>query len=238
MESIAPVEETKEQVIDEVEEETKKFTSPEAGAERLSKLDPEILDALKLMTEDDIFSLFLSELKNKCNFLQSSQDSFSHERMWTQIVFSICMNFKREHFHSKVKLSHVPPKITAWFKDTNVVSILQTFVDISQQNGYAAKQVLMKLRETDPRSSKHQDTKELHLTQERFELLQNRYHDYVDLLKRCTGTWKPQKLRHPKHMKPSSDCRPEHFSGDKKSRFKDQRREHSHKDAGFKSYRP
>lgn len=49
------VEEKEDQIMDEVEDETtKKFTSPEAGAERLSKLDPEILGTLNILNEENI----------------------------------------------------------------------------------------------------------------------------------------------------------------------------------------
>lgn len=177
-----------------------------------------------------IFNLFLIELKNKCDVLQSSQEPHSYERMWTQIVYSICMNFKREHFNYKFKSpQHVSPKLTVWFQ-TDIVKVLQTFVDISQQNGYSAKQSLMKLRET----SKSQDTKDIHYLQEHFDKLQNRYHDYVDLLKRCIGTWKPIRVRRDDKY-PKMEHKPKHVSGDKKPRFKSQKREHT-SDASSKSF--
>jgi hypothetical protein len=178
---------------DENDNSTYKFSSPEAGAERLGKLPPNILSTLRSVNEEIIFDAFIVELKNRCHEHKNKLEKYSPERMWTQIVFSKCMNFRYQHFHSKPNsLENIPNDFLHFLRDSTIVNILQILVDVAQQSGFNAKQLLDGYN-TDTTFNVNQ--KDYNDARERWNTCQRHYYDYVELFRHCTGMWRPNKNR-------------------------------------------
>jgi hypothetical protein len=171
-----------------------KFSSPEACAERLGKLPSNILSALRSLNEEVIFDIFITELKVRCHDCKNRLDKYSPERMWTQIVFSKCMDFKHEHFRNKNNnLDRVSTDFLTFMRNVDIVSILQILVDVAQQNGYHSKQLFDNL--SNEHKMNYINQKDYDDAKNRWLLNQQQYHNYVNLFRHCTGTWKPMKKR-------------------------------------------
>ncbi len=168
-----------------------KFSSPEASALRLSKLPLNVLSVMRMSNEEIIFDAFISELKFRCNDHKNRLDKYALERMWTQMVFSICMNFRHEHFHGKShSLENISPDFLQFMRNSNIIDLLQVLVDVAQQSGFQAKDILMTFENNKDSGITQKDYNE---AKNRWNSLQQHYHDYVDLFRRCTGTWRPSK---------------------------------------------
>jgi len=176
---------------DSDDESTRKFSSPESGAERLKQLPQKVCDFYHLVPIETAFNAFLKSLRNRCADCKTTHDKFSYEKMWMSMVFSICMDFRRDVFQSKSDdMDQTPVEIRDWMDQTGIIEILQTFIDVAQQNGHEAKNELAKQEEnTESKNQRHTDN-----IKSRCSALQNRYHSFVDLYRRCTGTWKPPRV--------------------------------------------
>ena len=189
VEDIEEVEDVNECNNDEVES-TRTFSSPEAGATRLGKLPPNVLVVLQLLDEETMFNALITELQNRCQECRTTLPVYDTNRMWIQMVFSYCMNFRREKIFSESGTTQdVPPEVLEYMHTTPIVSILQTFVDLAQQTGFQAQQFLDTLE--NEAVEKFVSIKDHDDACSNRNNLQRRYHDYVDLFRHCTGTWKP-----------------------------------------------
>ena len=189
VEEIEEVEDVNECNNDE-EESARKFSSPEAGASRLDKLPPNVLVVLQLLDEDVMFYALIMELQTRCHDCRTTLPIYSTDRMWIHTVFSFCMNFRREKIISESGATQdVSAEVQEYMRTTPIVSILQTLVDLAQQTGYQAKQFLDTLE--NEASTKFVSTQDHDDAYNNCNNLQRRYHDYVDLFRHCTGTWKP-----------------------------------------------
>lgn len=184
--------------IDKADEDANEHRfSPEVGAERLSKLPSQVHNCFQVSLER-CFDALINELKNRCTNYKTSSDPHAFERMWTQMVLSNCLTFKQEHFKTKTNMvDRHPQELVEYMKSSAIVDLLQTFNDVSQQNGYYARQEYEKLLE-DYNNEKSPGKKtipqrKIDDTKERSYYLQSFYRDFVDLYHRCTGTWKPKR---------------------------------------------
>ena len=63
-----------------------RFTSPEASAERLTKLPQDVQSTFQLMTEETIFAALVNEVQFRCQACREKCSPYDFERMWTQMV--------------------------------------------------------------------------------------------------------------------------------------------------------
>ena len=155
--------------------QNKNLYSPEAGAERLSQLPPGVELGFTYLNEIDIFRAFIEYMKSKCTIVNAEYDIYDVNRMWHNMVLNYCVLFYKQHFNHDMYDTNAdynkrrcPKEISEYFEKTRIVDILQTFVDSNQKKGNDTK---------DPQ-------------------YQQKYYNYVDLLRKCTGTWKPRFINH------------------------------------------
>ena len=171
-----------------------RFSSPEAGAERLENLPPGVLDSMRRMRVPQCFSMLIDELKSRCQTLRSDRDMIDFERMWTHMVLNNCQVFRLEHFKERPDpLEQAPTSLCDFMASSSVVCLLQTFNDLTQQDGFKAKQNLNAL--TDENSTRRVTERQLDDARDRCRELQQLYRDCVRLFQMCTGTWRPRPNR-------------------------------------------
>lgn len=182
------------------ETQNKKFSSSEASIERLSKLSDEVINEFKLWSRnfDSIFNIFIAEIRTRCIEYKTTRDHHDTERMWMQIVFSMCMSFRYDHnLRPKQYTETEFNNINKYMKTASVIDLLQIFIDITQQNCHNVKQII----NSHDNNSLQTDSDELKYNE---SMLQQLYHDFVDLYRRCTGTWKPLKTYGPNTNEPNT----------------------------------
>lgn len=174
--------------------ESKKFSSPEAGMERLAKIPQNVYKALCLLPIDASFKECVMCIRERCENCRSTMELHCHERMWTHMVFSMCMNFNRDQFgtRSSNNNSIVPQELMDYMRCTPILDMLQLFIDISQQNGFQAQKSLEMMNQEN--QSKRFTSREYDDAQALCRALKQLYHNFVDLYRHCTGTWKPRRM--------------------------------------------
>jgi len=114
------------------------------------------------------------------------------------------MTFRRDHFPIQTyhtTLERVSSELLSYFRTTPVIDILQVFIDVAQQNGYNAKQTMERLIQTAEDKSGRVTDREIFEAQVRCSALFRLTHDFVDLRKYCTGTWKPKRQNRRSEMR-------------------------------------
>ena len=213
---------TKEDSGSEDENENEhKFSSPATGIERLSKLPSDVLYGLQILSIETTFNLFIEEIQNRCHEYKNTHDRFSFERMWVQTVFGRCMDFRREHFHTKVMLNRVPIEITNFMKNNSLIDLLQIFIDLSQQNGYHAKLAFDTLKNN---TSRRVTQRELDDAYNGCVASQKLYHDFVDLYRHCIGTWRPSRTTY--HNRDQRSLKNDHQEKSRNIEKKSERRKY------------
>lgn len=172
--------------------ETMKFSSPEAGMERLSKIPGNVCAAICAVGIDNTFREFLTCAKLRCDNCKSTMEMLSCERMWTNMVYSMCMDFNRDHF-GKNGSQTVPQELTDYMNSVSMLEMLQVFIDISQQNGFNAQKEYDAMNTEGQNQSPNINQRQLDDAQNYCRALKQLYHDFVDLYRHCTGTWKPRR---------------------------------------------
>jgi hypothetical protein len=178
-----------------------KYSSPEAGEERLGKIPKEILTLLQTQSMETSFGAMITEVKRRCDEVRETLQPLDIKRMWTQMVFGWCMDFRRTHFPKKRTFNQaldqtsnecVPLVFSNYMKNTDLVDLLQMFIDIAQQNGFHAQQNKHNLDEVS--RTKRVSQQMFNDAQNYCDTLQQLYHDFVDLYRHCTGTWRPPRV--------------------------------------------
>ncbi|XWV25914.1 hypothetical protein QJ857_gp1166 [Tupanvirus soda lake] len=171
-----------------------KFSSPEAGAERLAKLPSNVQTALQLMSEETTFGALVAELQNRCRNARANLPPNSKDRMWLHHALNTCMEFRRTHFQRRSNLlDRVPTEVSTYMSSADEVEILQTLVDVSQQKGYHARQFFDTLN--DESTTKRVSQRDYDDALASCKALEQRYHEYVDMFRRCTASGKPFRVR-------------------------------------------
>ena len=170
-------------------ESGEKFESPESGQKRLNKLPLDVLNGFRLSSIDTNFSILVSELQRRRKEMKT-MEQHSFERMWTQTVYERCMEFLKEHKTFR-RNSHdnISQDIAEYMKITPLVNLLQTFIDIAQQNGFFAKKCMDEMDSKNTNFS-NRDWDE---ARTRYFTCNRLYYDFVELYQHCTGTWKPKR---------------------------------------------
>ena len=171
---------------DDTDAEAKKFSSPEAGAERLNKLDPKVRQAMENLPIETSFNAYIEAMKSRCADLRANSSS-SFEMMLTQRACSDAMTFRRTHFNRQpAMLSRIADELTQYLQTAPWVDILQTFIDVVQQGGHEANMHVQSLEAVENTNQRQYDDAKARRT-----ALYDLYHDLVTLYRHCTGTWKP-----------------------------------------------
>ncbi|AHA45287.1 hypothetical protein HIRU_S381 [Hirudovirus strain Sangsue] len=160
--------------------------SPEAGADRLSKLSQSMLDEIRKLGYDTIFRKFVDELNSDLQSQNIQKESFEDfESKWHRIVNTICNQFYRKNFgtpyeqrgRSSTRFGqnsspNMSSELTTFIQETPVLQIIQVFIDMLQQDGnYNGKQ---------------------NVDEEQIRYSRFMYRSFVTLYHKCNGTWKPQ----------------------------------------------
>lgn len=178
-----------------------RFTSPEASAERLSKLPADVQNALKMMTEENIFTALVNEIQARCQECRVRCSAYDYERMWVHMVRTYCRSFRSQYFSRSSRTTIVdslPEVVVEYMKTVPLVDLLQTIVDLSQQRGYCAKQRLDSFVGSDGKLMVKQH--EYEEAREKCNYLFRCYYSYVDLFRMCTGTWRPSRPARRRNM--------------------------------------
>ncbi|XWV24675.1 hypothetical protein QJ856_gp1109 [Tupanvirus deep ocean] len=171
-----------------------KFSSPEAGAERLAKLPSNVQTAFQLLNEETTFNAFVTELQNRCRNARTNLPPNSKDRMWLHHALNTCMEFRRTHFQRRSSLmDRVPTEVSAYMASADEVEMLQTLVDVAQQKGYHARQFFDSL--SDESNTKRVSQRDYDDALVSCKALEQRYHEYVDMFRRCTASGKPFRMR-------------------------------------------
>lgn len=169
---------------------TSEFT-PEAAYERLQKLPKEVKTCL--LGQDIVisFSMFIEEVKRRCDQFRTDESrcqederpSYAIDRMWTNIVYRLCMNFLNENFDRRIPFKFQDSALVEYLKNCDLMDMLQNMVDVSQYNSNQAKNELFELM--DGESNK----RDIQSQQMICDDMKRLYYNFVDLFRHCTGTW-------------------------------------------------
>lgn len=176
-----------------------RFTSPEASAERLSKMPETVHTSLQLMSEENIFNAVINEIQARCQKCREKCSVYDFEKMWTHMVKTYCMSFRSQYFTRNSRatiLDQIPEAVMQYMKNMTLVELLQMVVDLAQQRGYRAKQRLDSFFDQDKLTVSQQ---EYDRAKEKCNYFYHCYHNYVDLFRLCTGSWRPQRPMRNRH---------------------------------------
>ena len=165
---------------DEVQTQVEyKTYSPDASLKRFEKL-PEIVRT-SFDRIDIMFTVLIDEILNRVRLFKSNNDLTSFESMWTRIVLTNCMGFRKNHFSQLANDIQVDEKVRGYFSLTPIPDLLQSFNDVAQLAGYRTE-------------NKDKD-------------LTDMYHAFVELYKKCTGNWRHKKKPFHRTFNPSYNNR-------------------------------
>lgn len=177
-----------EQVFDEddVSNVRVRFSSPESRNQRLNMLSEKLKTVINNTSEETIMRALLNELIDRTRLMRNTHNKTNIENMWTHIVLNNCFEFNYLMFRRST-LSHidVPEEIMNYMKTTDIMSIIQLMVDLSQEKAYNCKDKLEEVK-----NSNIKDKTELEFLLIRTRELMKRYREYVTLIKKCNGSYR------------------------------------------------
>lgn len=179
--------------------------SPEAGKERLAKLPEKVSMVFQLQNIDKTFNAFVEELDSRCRDYEKNRDPKDYERILTQVYYMQCVNFRDAHFERRKAIDTVPVELTEYMKKTHMADILQTIIDVAQQNGYHARNNLESLKQQVQKNN--QDEYELKHAMESWNSLQQLYKALVNLNNICNGI---RRYDNPRNRKYNFNGRPKY----------------------------
>lgn len=164
-----------------------KFSSPQAGAERLSKLPENVRQALEFVNIETTFKAFMTELQSRCEECNQCLNPTDAEKqmyksMWLKCTLIKCQKFFSRNLQSGATHTRIPTALSEYFKNASVPELLQTFIDVSQQHGYHAKCKHDEMLGSDKTQRKRLD--EANMERIKTKAL---YKNFVGLYKQCVG---------------------------------------------------
>ena len=173
-----------DELEEDFEEGQEYFFSPEAGKKRLESLPNGVYETLLSMDISTSFWCFMSCLQNRCEIQRAEMQKHDFELMWTHMVSRMCVEFSFQHFGRKPTHNNFSENFLTYLNTTNIVTLIQMFVDLAQQNGFQAMTKLKELQEC----SKDISNRILHDAEMRTKDTKKLYHDFVTLCLLCSGS--------------------------------------------------
>ena len=195
---------------DTVETELR-FNNPEAGAERLKMIPEHIVKLLKVMPNELSIYAIISELRHRTDQMNKTDrtDIFNTYQTVDDAVALLhirlhcCRSFVKSHFFNNTFYvdEDVPVELSNYLHENTFKDIIQLYIDIAQQIGYEARQIVQKLNneEVDPLSKTYK------VAQHGCYNSSNYYYALVDLYKQCFGRVHRKKQPQDKYQKRQSD---------------------------------
>ena len=169
-----------------------KFQNIESTNERINKIPSDVLKEIKICGMKTFFGIFLKKLNTICIALEKTLDVLDTQRMWTNIVYNMCVSFNNEYLRDEMERFDRIENIATVYDYVQSISIfdsLQLLVDLARQNCHDSRYDL------DDISTKQNITRqEFYDVETRYYLMRDLYFDFMELYRHCTGTWKPKKF--------------------------------------------
>lgn len=152
---------------------------------RLGKINQSLYRALLSFDEEIIFDIFLTELRKRCLFFNANRSFNCIERMWHNMVYRLCLDFRRGRFPPRrTGIMSLSVEINEFMQNHDTVHILQTLIDLAQERGFSCKSPFFDSTNTDNLNKKYEKTLRQSVD------FKTRFYDYVELFEKCTGLYR------------------------------------------------